>query len=408
MSTRAAGRLAWSAWGACVALTIAECVLVALNFGTPGLNNVGALDTFLNILFSIAFLAFPTVGALVASRYPRNAIGWIFLAVGLTLTVSFVANEYGIRALIGDPGSLPGGEVIAWLSTWLILPGLILATTFLLLLFPNGTLPSRRWRPVAWLIVSSVAALTVAIATTPGPLSEAPFTSVENPFGLEGRRGMLHELTSILFPFVLTSCVAAAAALLLRFRRARGEERAQLKWIAFAGALLVPSFIATGVLHEPAVTVAQVVTLVLVTCLPVAAGIAILKYRLYDIDRVISKTLVYGSLTVVLGGSVRRPRACWSDAVLVVRGRLEPRDRGRRRSSSRRSSSRCARACSASSTDASTGAATTRSGRSRHSAHGCASRSTSARSSTTSGASSPRRCSRRTRRSGCGGRGREP
>ena len=303
MSTRAAGRLAWSAWGACVALTIAECVLVALNFGTPGLNNVGALDTILNILFSIAFLAFPTVGALVASRYPRNAIGWIFLAVGLTLTVSFVANEYGIRALIGDPGSLPGGEVIAWLSTWLILPGLILATTFLLLLFPNGTLPSRRWRPVAWLIVSSVAALTVAIATTPGPLSEAPFTSIENPFGLEGHRAMLHVLTSILFPVVLTSCVAAAAALLLRFRRARGEERAQLKWIAFAGALLVPSFIATGVLHEPAVTVAQVVTLVLVTCLPVAAGIAILKYRLYEIDRVISKTLVYGALTVVLGAA---------------------------------------------------------------------------------------------------------
>jgi hypothetical protein len=307
---RAAAWLAWSLCLLCVALLAVSVVLLLLN--GPSAGGTGTWGTAHNtfFIFPVVILAFTLVGTLIASRHPDNPIGWVCLTIGLTLMLAGAAGEYDVYALQTRPGSLPGGEYMAWLETWGWVPPVVLIGTFLILLFPDGRLPSRRWRPVAWLCLAVLISASVSEAFFPGPLSEAP--NVTNPFGIESARSAL-ELVSMVSFLLLPLCFGASAlSMILRFRRAAGEERQQLKWFASAAALLAGAFCTTviasiiveEVMGRSASSLAFKTAQDLVTLsfagLPVAAGIAILRYRLYDIDVVINRTLVYATLTVML------------------------------------------------------------------------------------------------------------
>jgi hypothetical protein len=255
---------------------------------------------FLPVLL-IAFLAFSTVGALVASHHPENAIGWLFCAVGIFLGIGFTAQSYADYVLVVRPGSLPGGQIAIWSLSWTG-PVLSAAPTFLLLLFPDGRLPSRRWRPAAWLAVGATVMSVVGLAFRPGTLDE-DYPSVTNPFGIEGRTGdVLDLIGSAGIGLATAALLLSLVSMILRFLRSSGDERQQLKWITYVGGVMVAAFLVTEVIPGEGL-IADLVWatgFVALVGLPIAAGVAILKYRLYDIDIVINRTLVYGVLTALL------------------------------------------------------------------------------------------------------------
>jgi signal transduction histidine kinase len=241
---------------------------------------------FSDVFGDVVNLAVPVVGFVLVSRRPANLIGWLFLVAGLGLGLGFFATQYGEHALIAAPGSLPAGRAVGWLSNWIwIIPFAMLA--FLFLLFPTGRLRSRRWRPAAWFVSG------VFVLTTVGALVNAtrywsdPFTGrAQNPSVLVA-----------LFLLVLATLVVSVAAVVVRYARSAGEERLQLKWFAAAAVLLVATFIVSNVIHSVLANAANNLAFL---CLWVAIGVAVLKYRLYDIDIVISKAVLYGSLAVFI------------------------------------------------------------------------------------------------------------
>ncbi len=249
-----------------------------------------------------ALLAYATVGAIVASRRPGNAVGWILCALGVLLGIVVFAQGYADYTLVVRPGSLPGGEALIWASPW---AGSVLnaAPALLLLLFPNGRLPSRRWRPVAWLAILAAAMGVVGSAFRPGVPND-DYPTVTNPVSIGGAFGDFLELTSAAGSVLGTATIfLSAVAMVLRLRRARGEERQQLKWISLGGGVMAAFFLGGELVPGPRLVAdllwaAGFVSLI---CLPIAAGIAILRHRLYDIDVVINRTLVYGTLTASLG-----------------------------------------------------------------------------------------------------------
>jgi hypothetical protein len=300
VSRRSVRWLAWSLWTLVVVLVLAAVVLLILNRGTDVEGGFGnpIFDTF----FILALLVFPTTGAAVASRRPENPIGWIFVAVGIPWGVTFLAQEYATYTLFSEPGSLPEGEVTAWLATWLFFPPLFAAPALLFLLFPSGRFLTPRWRVVAWVAAVGMVATALASALQPGFLQEPPFEQVVNPFGVEGAiRDVLGWLGWL---SIAASIVASAASMLLRLRRARGIERQQLKWIASAAALFALALIASvatfSVTGEEA---GQLMLVAAYSAIPLTAGYAILRHRLYDVDVVINRTLVYGAVTALLAGS---------------------------------------------------------------------------------------------------------
>ena len=296
MSARAAPRLAWSLCLLCVALLAARVVLHFLNRATTLATGGWGTANYAFILL-VVILAFAFVGALISSRLPTNPIGWICLAIGLILALEAVADGYHVYALQTRPGSLPGGEYMAWLGNWTWAPALLLIGTFMVLLFPDGRLPSRRWRVVAWLSVAALISISVSYAFLPGRLDEAP--NVTNPLGIESAGSALEFVYTwdlLLLPLCF---VASALSMVLRFRRATGVVRQQIKWFAAAAVLQAMAFFFYSVV--PSGVVEDFVALTFAG-LPVAVGIAILRHRLYDIDVVINRALVYGPLTVTLAG----------------------------------------------------------------------------------------------------------
>ncbi len=296
MSHHVAAWVGWISCGVSVGLTMVAGLLTYLSYSVRAIpESAGG-----TMIFGAAMLVYPLVGALLVSRRPKNPIGWILCAIGVFAALTAASGEYATYATMTHPDPLPMAAYMAWLANWAWIPPSILV--FMLpLLFPHGRLPSRRWRPALWLAIATMAALILNKALVPGRFEEYP--SLRNPFGIEKAEGLLRALfqaNALLFVVLLL----AVAAVVARFRRSKGDDRQQLKWFVYAvtvmGAILAAAFTAGAFLNEEPVDIAYVPMLASMAILPVAVGISILKYRLYDIDLVINRTLVYGSLTTTL------------------------------------------------------------------------------------------------------------
>jgi len=282
------------AWG-----LAASAVLLMSAGETVALASASGADSGDLFIWAIA-LVFSGVGALIASRHPGNAIGWLFLGSGVSAGVAAVTGSYADYwveardgpALLGKTAALYGD--LSWIP-WILVP-----STFLVLLFPDGRLLSRRWRPVAWCAVAAIGGSFVAGVLHAGPMEDRP--QLTNPYGVESP--LVDALQGLSFLLIFIAIVGSVASLILRFRRARGEQRQQLKWLAFAGAVAGTCVIAFMVLYDiVGEGVANAAIMLGVLSLPLAAGMAILRYRLYEIDVVINRTLVYGALTATLAAA---------------------------------------------------------------------------------------------------------
>jgi hypothetical protein len=259
--------------------------------------------------FLLAFAAFMAVGAVIVAHRPGNAVGWIFSAIGLLTAAGWLATEYAARANLARPGAPPGAVLAAWYTSWYWYPTLGLLLVFPPLLFPTGRLLSARWRPVAVAAAVATVGITALWALKPTLVDENYV--IRNPIGLTWVHNPEESAVgAMLYGLLLVCMVAAGLSLVLRFRRSQGVERQQLKWFTYAGALLIVSLLATDYLLPDSADVEVLAGLIL-ALVPVAAGLAILRFRLYDIDRLINRTLVYGALTVLLG-------AVYAAAVLVL------------------------------------------------------------------------------------------
>jgi hypothetical protein len=289
---RVASRVAWA-----MAAIFFACIGMQIPLSVANDNLQRQLGFYLALL--LGFMAFMVVGAVIVARRPGNAIGWLFSAIGLLTATGTLAVDYAEYAYVTRPGSLPGALLAAW-YVWWWLPLFALVFVFTPLLFPTGRLLSARWRPVA--VVAAVATTGVAVLGALQPtlkLQNENYT-IRNPIGLAGvphpEQGVLAD---VLFGLLAVCAVAALASLALRFRRSRGVERQQLKWVTYAAALAILFLVVPTPFPEG--TVSDVLFGLSIAFVPIAAGIAILRYRLYDIDRLINRTLVYGLLTVLLG-----------------------------------------------------------------------------------------------------------
>jgi hypothetical protein len=295
MGPRAATTLAWGLCALSLTLTVLGLVLLALILTQP---NTHTYDTWLDNTLNAVF--YSTVGALVASRRPENLVGWLLCLFALSESVQLFGAEYAIYALLSRPNSLPAGEAMAWTSYW-ILPVIIGLSVFYLLLFPTGLLPSRGWRPLVWLTVAFVFVGVISGAFSTGPVEG--LGPIRNPLGIDGFPNVYGAVLDIMAPVLL---VAAAASVFMRLRYAIGVESQQIKWFAYAAAAtviglflayVIPTVIDTPLWFERA---GYAVLIAVIPAIPISIGIAILRYRLYDIDIIINRTLVYGSLTVTL------------------------------------------------------------------------------------------------------------
>jgi len=306
MSRRAAARIAWGLW----AIEIA--VLVVL---IPSGSGSGTWGEATGVVF---IAVFASTGALVASRIPGNPIGWLLCLAALAFTVGGVCVSVSEYALVHQ-WQRTVVTASAWVGTYVWMLGVGPAATFLLLLFPDGRLPSPRWRPVAWLAGVAMVVTIAGLALAPGRIEN---TRVTNPIGVASGTTVMDFVTTgglvLLFISILASCVSLVA----RYRAARREQRQQLKWIAWSvpfvltwlGASIWVESTQSG---DAAIDIANALVSIGLTVVPVAIGIAMLRHRLYDIDVVINRTLVYGALTVTLA-------AFYLGSVLLLQRALGP------------------------------------------------------------------------------------
>src|SRR5215212_9808142 len=326
MSYRTAAWLAWSMCAVCVALIALALFPIFLDFVTPEsipLPLAGRPSSGFAVLTGVLSLAYPMVGALIASRLPSNPIGWIFCSVGLLYTAQRFSLAYADYAVVENL-ALPASEYAAWFSTLVDFTGLVLAGVLVMLLFPDGRLLSRRWQLVAWMVVLGAVLTALYDAFYPGRVN--PYTYFDNPFGFQG----YYILGFTPFEFfwtstlvgevlLLTSSLAALFSLFVRLHRAWGDERQQLKWFLYATvpavgcfSFILLSYIVVDftevVFGTPFIPFSgsyddvHYVAAFALLIVPVFTYIAILRYRLYDIDVVINRTLVYGALTSCVVG----------------------------------------------------------------------------------------------------------
>ena len=242
-------------------------------------------------------LVFTISGYVIATRVPGNAIGWIFLAVGVSATLGMVASSYADYWVDTGVGASQVGQAAAVYASNSWVPFVLVPATFVLLLFPNGHLLSPRWRPVAWLAGLSMSSAFVAGLLTPGPLEDYP--ELDNAFGVDSP--LVDPINGLSLLLTAVALLCSAASVVLRFRRSHGEGRQQLKWLALAGAVAAPTVVTMTALYDVVgEAVANATIMISIMAVPTAAAIAIARYRLYDIDVVIKRTLVYGLLTASL------------------------------------------------------------------------------------------------------------
>lgn len=276
----------------------------------PAASSWGSGGFVANLFFLLTMGTFPVVGMLIARQRPRNLIAWLLLGIGAIWAVvglSDVLTTY-LLALDGPPPVDP--YLVVALTEWVWVPGIGLIGTYLLLLFPNGRLPSPWWRKVAWGVAVVLIVTSFSIIFRPGDLTESGYPGIQNPLGIEALKPVIGilEMALVLFP---VSILLSAISLVLRYRRSRGQERLQLKWLSTAAATVAGIFVATMISSLTVgdvgpsdggawIRLLQDVSLVSFVLIPISIGAALLRYRLYDIDLVINRTLVYGLVTAVL------------------------------------------------------------------------------------------------------------
>jgi hypothetical protein len=304
MSRRAAAWLAWSLAGLSVAMFVISIALtISSSYLAPATQPSGTGGTLADLLLFVPFLAFPIVGALIASKRPTNPIGWICLAAGLFWMLIVLEDSIS--------GAGPNPVWIDALIQWLWVPPVGLLGIYMILLFPDGKLPSRRWRPLAWFSGAVMVLASVALTIAPGQLEGHP--GVRNPFGIEGYPMVAQVLPGVIA--LLPMCIlASAVSLFWRYRHSGGEVRQQIKWVAFAASLvgvMYLSAVVIGIFFAPKASwgsgdvsllgeILLDAVLLSYAGVPIAVGFAVLKYRLYNIDLLINRTLVYGALTAAL------------------------------------------------------------------------------------------------------------
>ena len=306
MNARWTSWLAGSLWTISLAFGFSFLLLMHVN---DGLTH----EPYSALLFTAITLSLASVGALLCIHRPGNPIGWIFLASSLTNAAAGTASEYADYITSSAPGSLPEIPLLFWLGAWGHLVVFTVAPTFGLLFFPTGHLPSRRWRAFAWFLGIWLGLGFAVEMFRLGPLipeSNGPLSQFMNPAGIEQLAGILDAYLTVdeLIPFTPALFVGAIASVFVRLRRATPVERLQIKWFAYIApipliGLIVEEIIVAsndGVISGDS-TVGSYIAIVGVALLPVAIGVAILRHNLYDIDRLINRTLVYGSLTLLLG-----------------------------------------------------------------------------------------------------------
>ena len=309
MSSRGTSWLAWSLAALSVVMFVGSAALWVLAHSTHVPRSLDADLTTGGLLGQALFLVFPLVGALIASRRPENPIGWLCLVDGLLWTTTNMLDYHSVYVM-ASPSSVPFPVVLAGVNHWLWVPTVGLLGTYVFLLFPDGRLPSKRWRPLAWLSGVVIASGSLGLMLSPGPL-DMP-RGIRNPFGLEAAPWVAVAAYAIL-PLLPLCMLATALSLVMRYRRSRGDVRQQIKWIAFAASLVALTYliaIVASFIHPSEIWFAaglplwldliEYAALLSITSVPIAIGFAVLKYRLYDIDLIINRTLVYGSLSGAL------------------------------------------------------------------------------------------------------------
>src|SRR5215211_1350069 len=294
MSRRAAAWVAWSMCALSLALTASSLMLLVLNMSHPDvpIHPYWTVDTLLAI-------GFAPVGAVIVPRISsKNPIGWLFCVIGLLWAGMHFSAQYAIYTLLAVPGSLPASQAAAWMMCWVWVPacGLIV---FLLLLFPDGRLPNRRWRWFAWfsLLLTVVGVISQAFA----PGSVYYLRGIHNPLGVEGLPNVGEQVQTVIFTLIFVS----AGSLFVRRLRASGVERQQLKWFTYSSTLAISGVILTYTISDAIGALwlewlGNVLLVIGFIGIPISMGIAILRYRLYNIDLLINRTLVYGTLTTML------------------------------------------------------------------------------------------------------------
>jgi hypothetical protein len=303
-------RLAWAICGLTVAAAVAVVVLTIVDPNAAGPTHSSPsgptphdkpAEGYLPyaVLTAIVFSTFGVVGGVVAARRPRNAVGWLIAVGALLWMLAVLSNGVYWHMAFGRPHAPAASEFVAWFGTWAFVPAFVLVLSLVPLLFPTGAPPGRRWRVVGWTAAVAGGIATLSTALAPGPLEAADYPWLDNPLGIEGLG--LGTLSDVSITVSAVTALAALSSLVVRYRRARGVERLQLRWVATAACLLVV-LVVGGSLATPWLGSEAGWPAMLLGLLAVAASLAVamLRYRLYEIDVVINRTLVYGALTATL------------------------------------------------------------------------------------------------------------
>ena len=288
-------RLPLVLWAVAIACAVPAAVVNAV------LDQRDAIDLVANVGFTLLIAGAATTGAIVASRVPGNAVGWILLALGAGLGFTLACGAYAEASATTSAGPFPADQWMAWLGSWLGIPAIFGPTAFLLLLFPDGRPVSPRWRPVSWIAGAGVALAALSSALNPEPIGEPNFPNPVAPGGEAGELAL--DFGRVIDLLALPLLGLAACALTMRFRRSRGVERLQLKWFTYTSSVVGVGLGLSASAPGAVADVAFLFGLLALAALPVTAGVAVLRYRLYDIDLVIRRTLVYAVLTATLGAT---------------------------------------------------------------------------------------------------------
>jgi hypothetical protein len=278
-------------WGTCALILVLISCVVAMTL----LNGGDILD----VNFAIVGISSTIVGGAVASRRPANPVGWLFLAGALSAATKVLAGEYAIYGISTNPGALPLPYAAAWLSNTMVWIGPAISFILIPLYFPDGRLVSRRWAFVGWVALGSLPLFTLLYAFA--PVEAVQGSGIQNPLGIEALRPFVKTFETIVLVCYLALILVAAGSLVFRFLRSVGAERQQLKWFTYAAAMLPVWFLINRPIQVAFPDLFAVLDALFVAAVPIAAGIAILRYRLYDIDLIINRTLVYGVLSLLLG-----------------------------------------------------------------------------------------------------------